>query len=59
MTTDELLEALKPFGVDLQYGVTPGKWCVLLMDHEFYTSSGNTPQEALQAAYDAMKAEEL
>jgi hypothetical protein len=68
MTTDELLKALAPYGVELSYTVltprggvmdkvVPAKWRVLLMDWEFFTVYGDTPHEVLQIAWDAVRGE--
>jgi hypothetical protein len=57
MTTDELLKALAPYGVELSYKVVPAQWRVLLMAWEFFTVYGDTPLEALQAAWVWLKPE--
>jgi hypothetical protein len=57
MSIEQLLSALAPYGVELSYKMVLAKWRVLLMDWGFFTVYGDTPLEALQAAWDVVRDE--
>lgn len=55
MTTDELLEALKPYTVELSWGDIIQKWFVVLWDYDALTFYADDKRAALQAAWEAIK----
>lgn len=59
MTTDELLEALKPYGVNLRWIVSANVWEVILYDWAFlHVEHVNLPA-ALQAAWERVQVEQV
>lgn len=57
MSVDELLDALKPYAVDLQWSVSANVWQVILLDWAFMHTEHADKREALQTAYDKVRAE--
>lgn len=57
MNVDELLDALKPYAVDLQWSESADVWQVTLLDWAFLYVQHADKREALQVAYDRVRAQ--
>ena len=59
MTIIQLLEALKPYGVQLSWHEVPGVWQVLLLDYAFAYFYDVDAHAALEAAWRLVQAEKV
>jgi hypothetical protein len=57
MNTDELILALTPYGLDLQYIQSAAQYRVILLDYSFLTVFAATHTEALQLAWTELEKE--
>lgn len=55
MTTDELLAALTPYGIDLYFSTTTNRWHLCLNDWQFWHCDSENAHDALQTAWEAVQ----